>query len=246
MYGYGIDAALSSERDSNRIIKLQGKWLIDEGPIESLKDGVTLDESSPKKAWNELASEVATELDRRNAHPLGVNAPLSLAFPGSGRGRPFEQVVRATFNTPSGFEPWPKGPSGWACLSRLWSEVAYRLVEDHDWRLWAGGRDTLGSQLVVEVLPRASWMNLAAALGVPVTKGYSDSVQVRVDTLAALEMRFGDRPHVNDELRNAAVCAFTVGKVATRTSGYLGAPIEPHPDGQPAFVGGGIAVPWLR
>jgi len=50
---------------------------------------------------------------------------------------------------------------------------------------------------------------------------------------------------LNESLREAAACAVTVGKVTTRTAGYLGTELDDHPK-LPAFTGGGIAVPWMR
>lgn len=244
MYGYGIDASLSDERDSNRVIKLQGRRLLDQGVVESLGGEIDLGPSSPPEAWRRRAAEVAAELDERGIYPLGVDCALTLAREGDGR--PFENLVGSAFKTPSRFDPWPTGPSeSWIVLARLWTEITYLLIEERGWTLWTGQRRTTGSKLLVEVFPRICWTTLAASLQVPVHKEYSSSVQLRDDTLAQLELSVPGRPRLNDDLREAAVCAVTASKVATRTAGYLGTEAEASPD-LPAYVGGGVAVPWLR
>ncbi len=244
MYGYGIDAGLSDERDSNRVIKLQGRRLLDEGGVAALAGEIDLGPSSPASAWRERAAAVAAELDERGIYPLGVDCALTL--PRAGDGRPFENLVGSPFKTPGRFDPWPTGSSDtWIVLARLWTEIAYVLIEERGWTLWAGQRRTTGSKLLVEIFPRLCWTTLAACLQVPVAKEYSSSVQIRDDTLSQLELSVSGRQRLNDDLREAAVCAITASKVATRTAGFLGTGAEASPD-QPAYVGGGVAVPWLR
>lgn len=246
MYGYGIDASTTDDGSSNRVIKLQGRRLLDSGPIEALAGGIELDSSSGDGEWSELATAVAAELDAKGIHPVGIDCPLTLATPGSGRGRPFENLVQSPIPTPAEFETWPKGSSeARAILARLWSEVARRLVDEHGWTLWAGEQRIVGSKLFVEVFPRSSWTVLAASRRVPVTKEYSRSVQLRDDVLEALQVAFPSGTRLNEALRDGAACAITAGKVTTRTAGYLGLPLEEHPT-LPAFIGGGIAVPWFR
>ncbi len=244
MYGYGIDAGRSDERDSNRVIKLQGRRLLDEGVLGSLGGEIDLGPSSPAAAWHRKAAEVAAELDDRGIYPLGVDCALTLAR--DGEGRPFENLVGSPFKTPSRFDPWPTGASAsWILLARLWTEIAYLLIEERAWTLWTGQRRTTGSKLLVEVFPRICWTTLAASLQVPVTKEYGSSVQLRDDALGHLELSVSGRQRWNDHLREAAVCAVTASKVATRTAGFLGTEAEASPD-LPAYVGGGVAVPWLR
>lgn len=243
MYGYGIHAGTSKDSDDNRIVKLQGRRLVDEGPLETLEDGFPLDENASPEEWTELAEAVIDEIENRSIYPLGVDAPLTLAE--SSGGRPFEALVRTPYRTPETFEPWPKKRSSMLLITRLWTEMAYIMVKQRDWTLWVGEGHTLGTKLLVEVYPRLSWGTLAACRGAAVLKHYGRSVQVRDDTLAALRLKFVNRDRPTKELRDAAVCAVTIGKVATRTSGYLGKELE-HAGGAPAFGGGGIAVPWLR
>ncbi|MGD2115771.1 MAG: hypothetical protein PVG07_11995 [Acidobacteriota bacterium] len=246
MYGYGIDAGVSDDGNCNRVIKLQGRRLLEGGGLQSLKGGVSLDGSSKNPAWSKLAREVAAELDDRGIHPVGVDCPLTLAVPGAGRGRPFENLVQAPIPTPADFESWPSGSSASrAVLARLWSQVARILVDDHGWTLWAGEQRIVGSKLLVEVFTRTTWTALAAARRVPVLKEYSRSVQLRDDVLEALGVAFPGDVRLNESLRDGAACAITAGKVATRTAGFLGTELEEHPK-LPAFTGGGIAVPWLR
>lgn len=246
MYGYGIDAGVSDDGHSNRIIKLQGNRLLEGGPVRTLKDGIPLDPSSSAAAWTRLAKAVAGELEERGIHPLGVSAPLTLATPGTGRGRPFENLIQAPIPTPADFKTWPTGTStSRAILARLWSQVAHRLVSDFGWTLWSGEQRIVGSKLLVEVFPRMAWATLAAARRVPVEKEYSRSVQLRDEVLQTLGLGFQSDVRLNESLREAAACAITVGKVATRTAGYLGIELDDHPNLR-AFTGGGIAVPWMR
>lgn len=246
MYGYGIDAGVSRGGHSNRIIKLQGRRLLDGGHVHTLEGGVPLGQSSGAATWTKLAKQVATELEERGVHPLGVSAPLTLATPGTGRGRPFENLVQAPIPTPADFKAWPSGSSAArATLARLWSQVAHLLVSDHGWTLWSGEQRIVGSKLLVEVFPRMTWTTLAAARRVPVGKEYSRSVQLRDDVLQAVGVGFQAEVRLNESLREAAACAVTVGKVATRTAGYLGTELDDHPT-LPAFTGGGVAVPWMR
>lgn len=246
MYGYGIDAGVSDDGHSNRIIKLQGRRLLDGGPLRTLEQGISLDASSGNAAWTKLAKRVAAELEDRGVHPVGVSAPLTLATPGTGRGRPFENLVQAPIPTPAQFDDWPSGTSAVrAILARLWSQVAHLLVSEHGWTLWSGEQRIVGSKLLVEVFPRMTWASLAAARRVPVLKEYSRSVQLRDDVLSDLGIGFQSDIRMNESLREAAGCAVTVGKVTTRTAGYLGTELDDHPS-LPAFTGGGIAVPWMR
>lgn len=247
MFGYGIQAGSSGDGDANHVIKLQGKRLIDDGPLEALAGGISLGPKSSAAEWTKLAQAVADELDSRSVHPLGIDAPLTLSEEGTRSGRPFEGLVQAPFRTPSTFDPWPKKSSSgdWLLVARLWTEVAYVLVEQKDWTLWSGEGHTFGTKIMAEVYPRVAWTTLAACMGQQVLKHYGRSVQVRDDTLAAMSLFFANRDRPNNELRDAAVCAATVGKVTTRTSGFLGKPLEAAPK-ERAFRGGGIAVPWLR
>lgn len=243
MYGYGIHTGTSKDSDDNRIVKLQGRRLVDDGPLETLKEGFPLDETATPEDWTALANEMIDEIEGRSIYPLGVDAPLTLAE--SDNGRPFEALVRTPYRTPETFDPWPKKRSSMLLVTRLWTEMAYIMVKERDWTLWVGEGHTLGTKLLVEAYPRLSWATLAACRGAAVLKHYGRSVQVRDDTLAALRLKFVNRDRPTKELRDAAVCAVTIGKVATRTSGYLGKELE-HAGGAPAFGGGGIAVPWLR
>ena len=245
MYGYGISAGLSEDRDQNQIVKLQGRRIIVEGGLESLAGGVALDGSSPMKKWSALTKALADELDSRGIYPLAVDCALSLPVDSSTDGRPFENLVQTPFKTPAGFKPWPKGPEHWLVLARLWTEVAFRLVGEHGWTLWTGQRRISGSKILLEVYPRLSWATVSASLHVPVEKEYSRSVEVRDRTLEALDLTLSGRDRLNDDLRDAAICAVTASKVATRTAGFLGVPAEPNAMRR-ALVGGGIAVPWLR
>jgi hypothetical protein len=246
LYGYGIDAETTDDGSSNRVIKLQGSRLLESGGIATLSGGVTLGPDAAPGEWSELATAVAAELDEKGIHPVGINCPLTLAMPGDGRGRPFENLVQAPIPTPATFESWPSGTSASrAVLARLWSETARKLVEKYGWTLWAGEQRIVGSKLLVEVFSRTTWTALAAARRVPVVKEYSRSVQLRDDVLQALGVGFASDVRVNEALRDAAACAITAGKVATRTAGYLGTELDEHPS-LPCFVGGGIAVPWLR
>ena len=246
MYGYGIDAELSDDGSSNRVIKLQGRRLLESGSIAALSGGVTLGPDSAPGQWSEIARAVAAELDDKGIHPVGINCPLTLATPGEGRGRPFENLVQAPIPTPATFDSWPSGTSASrAVLARLWSEIARTLVEEHGWTLWAGEQRIVGSKLLVEVFSRTTWTALAAARRVPVVKEYSRSVQLRDDVLQTLGVGFPSDVRVNESLRDGAAAAITAGKVATRTAGYLGTELEEHPS-LPCFTGGGIAVPWLR
>jgi len=246
VYGYGIDAGVSDDGHSNRIIKLQGRRLLEGGRLHTVKGGIPLDESSGSAAWTKLAKAVAEELEERSVHPLGISAPLTLATPGTGRGRPFENLIQAPIPTPADFETWPSGTSTTrAILARLWTQVAHLLVTKHGWTLWSGEQRIVGSKLLVEVFPRMTWTTLAAARRVAVTKEYSRSVQLRDDVLQAVGIGFQSDVRLNESLREAAACAVTVGKVTTRTAGYLGTELDDHPK-LPAFTGGGIAVPWMR
>ena len=243
MYGYGIHTGTSKDSDDNRVVKLQGRRLVDEGPLETLKEGFPLDEDATPEDWTALANEMIDEIEERSIYPLGVDAPLTLAE--SGSGRPFEALVRTPYRTPETFDPWPKKRSSMLLITRLWTEMAYLMVKERDWTLWVGEGHTLGTKLLVEVYPRLSWATLAACRGASVHKHYGRSVQVRDDTLAALRLKFVNRDRPTKELRDAAICAVTIGKVATRTSGYLGKALERSVDDH-AFGGGGVAVPWLR
>lgn len=246
MYGYGIDAGVADDGNSNRVVRLQGRRLLEDGALKPLTDGIPLDASATPREWTELARELAGELDERGIHPVGVNAPLTLATPGAGRGRPFENLVQAPTSTPADFDEWPSGTAApRALLARLWSETARLLVERHNWTLWAGEQRIVGSKLLVEVFTRTTWTALAAASRVPVVKEYSRSVQLRDDVLEVLGVAFPSDVRLNEELRDAAVCAITAGKVPTGTAGFLGTELEDHPS-LPTFIGGGIAVPWLR
>ena len=246
MYGYGIDAGVSDNGSYNRVIKLQGRRLLDSHGLETLKKGIPLDASSKDSEWKALARDLAAELDDRGVHPVGIDCPLTLAAPGSGRGRPFENLVQSPLPTPADFESWPSGTSlSRAILARLWSQTARRLVEEHGWTLWAGEQRIVGSKLLVEVFIRTTGTALAAARRVPVLKEYNRSVQLRDDVLETLGVAFPKDVRLNESLRDGAACAITAGKVATRTAGFLGTELEEHPK-LPAFTGGGVAVPWLR
>lgn len=246
MYGYGINAGTSSDGDYNRVVKLQGRRLLDDGALESLAGGLTLDGKSSASEWTDLAAAVADELESRSVYPLGVAAPLTLSEIGTRSGRPFESLVRTPFRTPSTFEAWPgKVDDSQLHLTRLWTEVAWILTQERKWTLWVGEGHTLGTKVIVEVYPRQAWTSLMASRRAPVLKQYGRSVQVRDDALEALQLRFVDRDRPTKELRDAAVSAATVGKVITRTAGYLGKPVE-QAEGERALRGGGIAVPWLR
>lgn|GEM_PF-1434955 len=246
MYGYGIDAGVTDDGNCNRVIKLQGRRLLEGGAIECLAGGIALGPDSTPHQWSVLANRLARELDEKGIHPVGINCPLTLAVPGEGRGRPFENLVQAPIPTPATFDDWPSGTSASrAVLARLWSETARLLVEQLGWTLWAGEHRIVGSKLLVEVFSRSSWTALAAARRVPVVKEYSRSVQLRDDVLQTLGVGFPSDTRLNESLRDGAACAITAGKVATRTAGFLGMELEEHPR-LPCFTGGGIAVPWLR
>ena len=82
--------------------------------------------------------------------------------------------MQAPFKTPEDFDAWPSGASKtFLKLARLWTEVAYLLVTEHDWsRLGRPGPDP-GLKILVEVYPRISWATLAAATGTPIDQPYS-------------------------------------------------------------------------
>lgn len=246
MYGYGIHASVSDGGGDNEAIKIQGRRLLCERPLSSLEGGVKLDRGTPPGEWRRLATAVARELDERGLHPLGVDGPLTLADPGSGgRGRPFESLVQAPFKTPEAFDPWPGGASQpFLQLARLWSEVAYLLVTEHGWTLWTGQSRTLGTKVLVEVYPRASWATLAAATGTTVDEPYS-RVALRDAILAGLRLSGPPQRQLTKNLRDAAVCAVTASNAVGRGGGFLGREAEPDPKLR-ALVGGGVALPWLR
>lgn len=246
MYGYGIHASVSAGGGGNEALKLQGRRLLYEGPLASLEGGVDLDRSTPAADWRRLATAVAKEIDQRGLHPLGIDSPLSLADPGSGgRGRPFESVVQAPFKTPEAFEPWPGGASKtFLQLARLWTEVAYLLVTEHEWTLWTGQTRTLGTKVLVEVYPRVSWATLAAAVGTPIDQPYS-RVALRDAILNDLGVSAPQKRQLTKDLRDAAICAVTASNAVGRGGGFLGRAAEPDKKHR-ALVGGGIALPWLR
>lgn len=245
MYGFGIHAAQSSDGGGNQMIKIQGRRLLHSGPLQSLARGLDLDGSSPPREWSRAAAAVAEELEDRGLHPLGVDAPLSLADRGSDGGRPFESLVQTAFKTPESFDPWPGGSSkSFLVLARLWTEVAYSLVTEHGWTLWTGQSASTGSRLLVEVYPRASWTTLAAARGVPVEERYP-RVAVRDAVIDGIGLSVQEDRPLTKDLRDAAVCAVTTSNVVARGAGFLGRPAETDPKRR-ALVGGGIAVPWLR
>lgn len=246
MYGYGIHASISGGGGGNEAIKLQGRRLLYEGLLSSLEGGVELEKGSPPAEWRRLATAVARELDDRGLHPLGIDSPLTVADPGSGgRGRPFESLVQAPFKTPEGFDPWPSGASTtFFQLARLWTEVAYLLVTEHDWTLWTGQARTLGTKVLVEVYPRASWATLAAATGTAVDEPYS-RVALRDAILENLRLSGPHQRQLTKDLRDAAVCAVTASNAVARGGGFLGRGVERDP-ARRALVGGGIALPWLR
>ncbi len=246
MYGYGIHTTVSSGGGGNEALKIQGRRLLYEGALESLAGGVELDAKSKAAEWSELATAVARELDERGLHPLGLDSPLSLADPGSGgRGRPFESLVQAPFKTPESFGEWPSGASKtFLKLARLWTEVAYRLVTEHDWTVWVGQARTLGTKILVEVNPRISWATLAAATGTAVDQPFS-RVALRDSILEGLDLSSPRKRQLTKDLRDAAICAVTASNVIASGGGYLGRGIEPDAKKR-ALVGGGIALPWLR
>jgi hypothetical protein len=246
MYGYGIHASVSDGAGDNEAIKIQGRRLLYEGPLASLEGGVELEQGAPPAQWRRLATAVARELDERGLHPLGVDAPLTLADPGSGgRGRPFESLVQASFKTPEAFDPWPSGASqAFLQLARLWTETAYLLVTEHGWTLWTGQSRTLGTKVLVEVYPRASWATLAAATGTTVDEPYS-RVALRDAVLAGLRLSGPHQRQLTKNLRDAAVCAVTASNAVGRGGGFLGREAELDPKLR-ALVGGGVALPWLR
>lgn len=246
MYGYGIHTTVSSGGGGNEALKIQGRRLLYEGALESLAGGVELDAKSPTAEWSELATAVARELDGRGLHPLGIDSPLSLADPGSGgRGRPFESLVQAPFKTPESFDEWPSGASKtFLKLARLWTEVAYLLVTEHEWTVWVGQARTLGTKILVEVNPRTSWATLAAATGTVVDQPYS-RVALRDSILEGLQLSSPRKRQLTKDLRDAAICAVTASNVIARGGGYLGRGVEPDTKKR-ALVGGGIALPWLR
>lgn len=245
MYGYGISAGLSEDRDQNQILKLQGTRLIVEGGLETLAGGVDLDGSSPMKSWSALSKALAKELDKNGIYPLAVDTALTLPADSSTDGRPFENFVQSPFKTPASFDPWPSGAQHSLILTRLWTEVAFRLVGEHGWTLWTGQRLLGGSKILIEAYPRFSWAVMAASMHVPIEREFSRSVEVRDRTLEALGMGLSGRERINDDLREAAICAVTASKVATGTAGFLGVPAVPDAKRR-ALVGGGIAVPWSR
>jgi len=246
VYGYGIHASSSAGGGGNEALKLQGRRLLYEGPLASLQGGVDLDGSSPAADWRRLAKAVAEEIDRRGLHPLGVDSPLTLADPGSGgRGRPFESLVQAPFKTPEAFDPWPSGASKtFLQLARLWTEVAYLLVTEHEWTLWTGQSRTLGTKVLVEVYPRVSWATLAAAVGTPIDQPYS-RVALRDAILEDLRISGPRKRQLTKDLRDGAICAVTASNAVGRGGGFLGRGAEPNKKLR-ALVGGGIALPWLR
>jgi hypothetical protein len=247
MYGYGIHASASAGGGGNEAIKIQGKRALYAGPLASLEGGVDLGAATLPREWSRLAKAVAVELDERGLHPLGVDSPLTLADPGSGgRGRPFESLVQAPFKTPGSFDPWPSGASKtFLQLARLWTEVAYVLVTEHDWSLWTGQTRTLGTKVLIEVYPRLSWATLAAATGTPVDEPYS-RVALRDAILEGLELSGPSyKRQLTKDLRDAVVCAVTASNAVGRGGGFLGRDAEPAPKCR-ALVGGGIGVPWLR
>ena len=99
MFGYGIQAGSSGDGDANHVIKLQGKRLVDDGPLEALADGIRLGPKSSAAEWTKLATAVADELDKRSVHPLGIDAPLTLSEEGTKSGRPFEGLVQESLVT---------------------------------------------------------------------------------------------------------------------------------------------------
>lgn len=243
MYGYGVHASVSASNDT---VKVQGRRLLYEGPLTSLEGGVELDQGATAEQWTKLARAVAKELDGRGLHPLGVDTPLTLADPGSsGRGRPFESLIQVPFKTPESFDPWPSGASAsFLLLTRLWSEIAYLLVTEHDWTLWNGQARTLGTKVLVEVYPRISWATLAAATGQPIDEPFS-RVALRDAILEGLRISGPTKRQLTKDLRDAGICAITAGNAIARGAGYLGREIEPDRKLR-ALVGGGIALPWLR
>lgn len=245
MYGFGIHTSQSSDGGGNQVIKIQGRRLLHSGPLRTVADGLELDGSSRAKEWSRAAAAVAEELEDRGLHPLGVDAPLSLAERGSDGGRPFESLVQTAFKTPASFDPWPEvGSKPFLVLARLWTEVAYTLVTKHGWTLWTGQTASTGSRLLVEVYPRAAWTALAAARGVPVEERYP-RVAVRDAVIEGIGLSVQEDRPLTKDLRDAAVCAVTTSNVVARGAGFLGRSAEPDPKRR-ALVGGGIALPWLR
>lgn len=246
MYGYGIHASSSAGGGGNEAIKIQGKRALYAGPLAALEGGVDLDAGAAPREWTRLAQAVASELDHRGLHPLGVDSPLTLADPGSGgRGRPFESLVQAPFKTPESFDPWPGGASkSFLQLARLWTEIAYLLVTEHDWSLWTGQSRTLGTKVLIEVYPRLSWATLAAATGTAVDQPYS-RVAMRDAILQGLQISGPHKRQLTRDLRDGVMCAVTASNAIGHGGGFLGRDAEPVARRR-ALVGGGIAVPWLR
>ncbi|MFH1922776.1 MAG: DUF429 domain-containing protein, partial [Planctomycetota bacterium] len=98
---------------------------------------------------------------------------------------------------------------------------------------WHGG-------LIVEVYPRLSWLSLAAFEGIPIESPWRQ-VAARDRILEDLGMCWQGKRPGGSHVRDAAICAVTAQRVLEGRAGYLGESIQET--NQPAFSGGGIAVP---